>query len=115
MIRRQGMHHRARCGGRCGGLGERLENRDLMTAVFVSPAGSDAGPGTTDQPWLTLQHAADLVAPGDVVTVRAGTYTGFQLSRIGTANAPITFHGEAGATISSRNATTADGINLEGA
>src|SRR4051812_46399945 len=87
---------------------EGLEGRLLFTAFFVSPAGSDANPGTTDQPWLTLQHAAGLVTGGDVVTVRAGTYAGFQLTRIGTAGAPITFHGEAGATISSRNASTPD-------
>jgi Ca2+-binding RTX toxin-like protein len=86
-----------------------------MAAYFVAPAGSDANPGTTDQPWLTLQRAADAVVAGDVVTVRAGTYAGFHLTADGSAGARITFHGESGATVSSRNATTPDGINLEGA
>jgi len=98
-----------------GSLCERIEGRRLLSGYFVSPAGSDAAAGTSDAPWLTLQHAADSVAAGDVVTVRAGTYVGFDLETDGTAAAPVTFHAESGVTISQRNATTPDGINLEGA
>jgi parallel beta-helix repeat protein len=92
-----------------------LESRTLLSDYFVSPIGGDSNPGTSALPWLTLQKAADTVAPGDTVTVRAGTYTGFYLETSGTSGSPIRFLAESGAVITSRNATTADGINLEGA
>ncbi|MCX5673904.1 MAG: hypothetical protein NTX87_02750, partial [Planctomycetota bacterium] len=31
---------------------------------------SDANPGTEDQPFLTIQHAVDLVQPGDTVLIK---------------------------------------------
>src|SRR3954462_1041315 len=77
---------------------------------FVSPAGNDAAAGTSAAPWKTLQHAANIVAPGDKVTARAGNYVGFNLTRSGTAAAPIEFDADAGAVINQRNATTPDGI-----
>src|SRR4051812_13278515 len=87
---------------------ECLEGRRLLSGYFVSPAGSDGAAGTADAPWLTLQHAADRVGAGDVVTVRAGTYVGFHLETDGAAAAPITFQAEAGVTINARNANTPD-------
>ena len=39
-------------------------------------AGNDASPGTSARPFRTLQHAADLVNPGDGVVVKDGVYTG---------------------------------------
>jgi len=92
-----------------------LEQRVLFANYFVSPSGSDAAPGTTDQPWLTLQRAASTVAAGDTVTARAGTYAGFSLTADGTAAAPITFHGESGAVINRRNPVTDRGVDLDGA
>jgi hypothetical protein len=82
---------------------------------FVANYGNNAAAGTADAPWQTLQHAANRVAPGDRVTVRAGTYTGFYLDRSGTLAAPIEFIAEPGVLINQRNATTPDGINLESA
>jgi hypothetical protein len=41
---------------------------------FVAPTGNDAGPGTWERPWKTIQHAADLAGPGDTVYVRKGVY-----------------------------------------
>ena len=42
---------------------------------FVSAqTGNDSGPGTSTNPWLTIQHAADLLTPGETVTIMAGTY-----------------------------------------
>jgi hypothetical protein len=92
-----------------------LEQRVLFASYFVSPSGSDAGPGTSGEPWLTLQRAASAVGAGDAVTVRAGTYAGFSLTADGTAAAPITFHGESGAVINRRNPATDGGIDLDGA
>ena len=87
-------------------------------AYSVTPTGLDTSPGTTAQPWKTLQHAADLVKAGDSVTVEPGTYTGFALCwdhpQDGTANAPITFTAKPGVVINAKNAHTDDGINLEG-
>jgi hypothetical protein len=59
------------------------------------------------------------VQPGDLIVTRPGRYVGFVLGwdnpRNGTAANPITFRGESGAIIDTRNNRTADGINLEGA
>src|SRR5579863_6735482 len=42
---------------------------------YVSTSGKDSNPGTIDEPWLTIQHAADEVHAGDTVYVRQGVYT----------------------------------------
>ncbi len=94
---------------------EFLEDRAVPAIYYVSPTGSDGASGAGDQPWRTLQHAAERVAVGDTVVVRAGDYAGFHLETDGTAAAPITFRGEPGARITTRNPVTPDGINLEGA
>src|SRR5947209_20553617 len=39
-------------------------------------AGNDAAAGDSAHPFKTIQHAANLVNPGDVVVVRNGLYTG---------------------------------------
>src|SRR5437773_1192393 len=39
-------------------------------------AGNDGNPGDSARPLRTVQHAADLVNPGDMVIVRNGVYTG---------------------------------------
>jgi len=47
----------------------------LGAATFhVSPRGSDANPGTKTAPFRSIQHAADLAQPGDVILVHAGVY-----------------------------------------
>ena len=112
------LSHRSNHGGRRTPLNrpiESLESRFLMSGYFVSPAGSDGNAGTADSPWLTLQRAANAVAPGDTVTVRAGTYAGFNLSTDGTASARITFTAEPGVLIDRALASNGSGINLEGA
>jgi parallel beta-helix repeat protein len=81
----------------------------------ATSGGSNGGPGSAAMPWATLQHAADSVHSGDRVIVRPGHYTGFYLDSSGTAASPIEFFAEPGALITQRNATTPDGINLEGA
>jgi hypothetical protein len=43
-------------------------------AFYVSPTGSDSGPGTVDSPWRTLRFALDSLQPGDTLVVRGGTY-----------------------------------------
>ena len=38
---------------------------------YVGSAGNDSNPGTSDAPWLTLQHAVNSVACGDTIIVVA--------------------------------------------
>ena len=45
-----------------------------QTNYYVSTSGNDANPGTINQPWRTIQHAANSVSAGDTVFVRGGTY-----------------------------------------
>ena len=53
---------------------------------------------------------------GDTVHVADGGYVGFDLRTAGTATAPIVFIGDGmDVRITSRNANTADGINVENA
>lgn len=61
--------------------------------LYVSVSGNDANDGrSADRPFRTLQRAADVVAPGDVVWVRGGTYASdLSLKRSGTAALPIVF------------------------
>ncbi|MEM8932557.1 MAG: right-handed parallel beta-helix repeat-containing protein [Acidobacteriota bacterium] len=85
--------------------------------VAPPPTGSDGHPGTEIEPWATLQHAADQVAAGDTVIVHAGDYVGMYLDTSGTASLPIVFRAAPGdrPRVTSDNATTPDGINIEGA
>src|SRR5215207_1441280 len=41
---------------------------------YISPRGSDAGPGTRRRPWRTIQKGLDGVRPGQMLLVRAGIY-----------------------------------------
>jgi len=41
---------------------------------FVSPSGDDASPGSRNNPWLTIQRAANIVNAGDTVYIMSGTY-----------------------------------------
>ena len=69
----------------------------LAATYYVSTAGSDSNPGSSGQPWRTIQKAANTAAAGDTVTVRAGTYhERVQINVSGTASQPITFQGERG-------------------
>jgi hypothetical protein len=48
----------------------------IVTAneYYVSVIGNDKNPGTKEQPFRTIQKAADVMQPGDICIVRAGTY-----------------------------------------
>ncbi len=66
---------------------------------YVAPGGSDAGPGSSSQPWATLQHAADVAHAGDTVFIRTGTYAGWVSASSGTSGAPITFQASGGTAV----------------
>ena len=84
---------------------------------YVATNGNDGNAGTLSQPWKTLQHAADRVAPGDTIRVRGGNYAGANFETPGTAAHPIVLEAYSGETpsITADNPVTPDGINLEGA
>lgn len=85
------------------------------TDYVVSTTGDNGNTGLSGDPWATLQHAADQVLPGDTVTVLAGDYDGFHMTTSGTLSQRIEFMASGTVNIISDNATTPDGINLEGA
>jgi hypothetical protein len=41
---------------------------------FIATDGSDSGNGSITQPWLTVAKAQGVMAPGDILYYRAGTY-----------------------------------------
>jgi parallel beta-helix repeat protein len=85
------------------------------TTYYVSTAGNNSNSGlTSGDAFLTLQFASDLVQAGDSVIVMVGAYAGFYHTTNGTASSRIVFHANPSVVISSPNAITDDGINLEG-
>src|SRR5437660_7022772 len=105
---------------------EALESRLAPSIYYVSPAGSDNNPGTLAQPFGSIQHAADIVNPGDTVLVNDGVYikpatlhpysSGFSavatIWRGGTAANWVTFKSinQYGAKIDGQNFTTFSGF-----
>jgi parallel beta-helix repeat protein len=71
-------------------------------AFYVSPSGSDRGPGTRRRPWRTIGRAMRRLAPGQVAYVRAGTYeeggeaNSLRWDRSGSPALPMTIRGYAG-------------------
>ena len=61
---------------------------------YIAPTGNNGAAGSSGAPWKTLQHAADVVRPGDTVIVRAGSYAGMYMETSGTASRPIVFQAE---------------------
>jgi hypothetical protein len=57
---------------------------------YVAMSGHDSDPGTAAKPWATLQHAVDMIAPGDTIVVNAGTYAGCRIGISGGQTAPKT-------------------------
>jgi parallel beta-helix repeat protein len=88
------------------------------STYFVSNSGDDNANGSESTPWETLQYAAGQVQAGDSVIVLAGEYAGFVMGWDdevgGSAENPVVFKANQGATIVSDNIHTEDGINLEG-
>lgn len=57
---------------------------------FVSPGGDDAGPGTQQRPWRTIQAAVNRLEPGDVLVLADGTWReSVHLSVSGTRERPV--------------------------
>ena len=65
--------------------------------VFVSPSGSDNGPGSRETPFASLAKATDILQPGDTCYLREGVYREvLRPARSGTESAEITFRAWSG-------------------
>ena len=87
------------------------------THFYVSPTGSDGNPGSTAQPWQSLDKLESVtLGPGDLVHVAAGTYTvnsSLALTNVtGTAAAWIGIQAEGAVTI--QNTAVQNVINISG-
>ena len=73
---------------------------DLEPTLVVAPDGDDSAAGSLDDPFATVQHAVDLAGPGDVISVRGGTYAlddqNITIDTSGTSDEPITLTAQAG-------------------
>ncbi|HTY53979.1 MAG TPA: Ig-like domain-containing protein, partial [Candidatus Binataceae bacterium] len=60
------------------------------TVFYVAPNGSDSNNGSSGSPWLTIQHAANSLKPGQTAIVEAGTYDErVTITSSGTSSEPI--------------------------
>jgi hypothetical protein len=96
-------------------------NTGAGVCYHVATTGDDANPGTAAQPFRTIQHAADIVNPGDGVLVEDGVYTAAGntvvfINRSGTATNRIVFRAANrwGAVIDGQNNASTIGIAIPG-
>ena len=69
-----------------------LQEDSSVCTIVVSSDGNDTNEGSLEYPYQTIQKAAEVSQPGDVICVREGTYHEFNVtfSNSGTAEDPIT-------------------------
>lgn len=92
-----------------------LTNLDLQAATYFvapPPAGNDGNPGTNASPFATIQHAADIVNPGDTVTVKPGTYVGAKFARSGSLGSQIVFLAQPGVVVNTPGSLNTNNDNL---
>jgi parallel beta-helix repeat protein len=78
-----------------------LTQRAWAADYYVSKSGSDSNPGTEAQPWKTIQKAANTLAAGDTVYIKAGTYKERVIPKnSGSSGKYITFTAYPGDTVS---------------
>jgi len=91
---------------------------------YIATTGSDSNPGTSEQPFKTINKGAEIAQAGDVVIIRSGTYKPtikITPANSGTESSPITYISEIkdGAVIDGQlsvpSTSTRDGLfHLEG-
>lgn len=85
--------------------------------LYVSPEGDDSNPGSEDEPFRTIQKAADVAVAGSTVHVAPGAYPGdVDLSTAGTAGGWIRYVSETrhAATITGLVSVNAEYVRLAG-
>ncbi len=76
-------------------LGEAAAEGAMYYVDQRHPRASDSNVGSEDAPWLTIQHAADVMRAGDTAYVAAGVYEErVQAKNSGELGKPITFKAE---------------------
>ncbi len=87
-----------------------------LRVLYVAPWGDDGNPGTDPgAPLATIQGAADLAQAGDLVSIAAGIYREEVTVPVsGTADQPIVFRGETGATLDGADGAIAAGVAWSG-
>jgi len=81
----------------------------MYVVDMTAPGAADTNPGTEEEPFKTVQHAADAAKPGDTVYVMAGKYDErVKVKAGGTEGRPVAF-----VAMPQRSATV-DGFDLEG-
>ena len=91
-----------------------LYSKSFSAVYYVATNGNDNNQGTLQSPWRTIQHAADVMQPGDVVYIRGGEYNEqVQSVRNGTANAYITFAGYQNEVVIIRSPTHHTGYGFQ--
>jgi hypothetical protein len=82
---------------------------------YVSTLGSDSNPGSSSQPWRTIQKAADFMVAGDTVNVIAGDYSSqaVNVTKSGSSGSPITFQAQ-GTVVTQSFYVTANYIVIRG-
>jgi hypothetical protein len=89
-------------------LATRTEGAPAAPSYWVAADGNDDGPGSSSEPWATLQKAADTAVLGSTVYVRGGTYAQrVDVHVSGEPGNPITFEPAPG------EAVVLDGSSLE--
>src|SRR5689334_4305261 len=76
-----------------------LNGTASAATYYVATNGNDTFNGSSANPWATLQHAVETIAPGDTILVRSGTYAGCRIRNSGTTTAPKTLTHDVGATV----------------
>ncbi|RJE13272.1 hypothetical protein C0U42_16420 [Bacillus cereus] len=67
-------------------------NANPITNYYVSTSGNNLNPGTLDQPFATIQKAANVAKEGSTVYIRGGVYSQkVRVAHSGASGAPITF------------------------
>lgn len=81
--------------GRSGLSGAGSKRSNASSRYVSADHGADDASGTEDDPWRTLQHAADVVAPGTTVLVddSADYEGGLEIHRSGAPDAWVVFIG----------------------
>ena len=86
---------------------EALEDRQVLSLLFVSPTGSDTAAGTITAPFKTIQRAVNVAQAGDTIDLRGGTYSN-QIAIVSKPN--ITIQSYPGERASIVNPTTSTSL-----
>lgn len=89
------LHLKIKC-GECSG--EQHVISDIYSYYVSVNTGDDANKGTRENPFRTIQKAADVAKPGDKILIKGGLYKEFvNIKASGYVDKRITFEGEKGA------------------